>query len=189
MICGNAEGSTTKRKICQRPAPIDWAARNASTAQERDPACAFTIMMRKTDRKISRIFDISPMPNHRMNSGMRPSGGIGRTISDGTRNSASISGIRPAQQADDDAQRRTGEEGDADPRKACADMSPDADAGIAALDHVEEARCHRRRRRQDDGLSPRPWPSAGSKSSRMRERRQDRQCDIASLRLGSLPRS
>ena len=52
-------------------------------------------MMRKTDRKISRILDISPMPNHRMNSGMSPSGGIGRTISDGTRNNASISAIRP----------------------------------------------------------------------------------------------
>ena len=62
MICGSAEGSTTNRKFCQRR-DIDWAARNAWTAHEREPACEFTIMMKKTDRKISRIFHISPMPN------------------------------------------------------------------------------------------------------------------------------
>ena len=141
MICGSAEGSTTKRKICQRPAPIDWAARSAS--MRAGARTRLRIHHHDAERPTGRSAGsstVSPMPNHRMNSGMSPSGGIGLTISDGTRNSASTSGNSAAQQADGDAERPSRQRRRCQPvQRLAPDMGPDTDARIAALNHVEEA--------------------------------------------------
>src|SRR2546425_1125693 len=75
---GSDAGSTTVRKRSRRRAPRLRPARTRYVSTSRAPAIAFSTMGKNAARKMMYSFCVSPIPNHRMLSGIQASGGIGR---------------------------------------------------------------------------------------------------------------